>query len=73
VVGAERRRAAGLSGKADTHHRAHRSGRATGDRRAGVKRAHIPYKGTPDEFAAYLRAEISKWAKAAQLAGVEPQ
>lgn len=28
---------------------------------------------TPDEFAAYLRAEIAKWARAAKAAGVEPQ
>jgi tripartite-type tricarboxylate transporter receptor subunit TctC len=44
------------------------------DTKARLATENIEVVGsTPDEFAAYLRAEISKWAKAAKLAGVEPQ
>lgn len=32
-----------------------------------------PVGGSPDEFAAYLRAETAKWAKVVQAAGIKPE
>jgi len=31
-----------------------------------------PLTSSPDEFAAYLRAEIDKWAKVVKVAGMKP-
>jgi tripartite-type tricarboxylate transporter receptor subunit TctC len=32
-----------------------------------------PVGNTPEEFAAYVKSEIVKWAKVLQLAGVKPE
>ena len=32
-----------------------------------------PSPNTPDEFAAYLKSEITKWAKIIRAAGVKPE
>ncbi|HEY4143043.1 MAG TPA: tripartite tricarboxylate transporter substrate binding protein [Pseudolabrys sp.] len=32
-----------------------------------------PIGGTPDQFAAYVKSEIAKWAKVIEIAGVKPQ
>jgi tripartite-type tricarboxylate transporter receptor subunit TctC len=32
-----------------------------------------PVGSSPEEFAAYLRAETAKWAKVVQAAGIKPE
>jgi tripartite-type tricarboxylate transporter receptor subunit TctC len=32
-----------------------------------------PVGNTPDQFAAYIKTELAKWAKVARAAGIEPQ
>ena len=38
-----------------------------------VGQGHEPGGDTPDEYAAFIRAEIDKWAKVAKAAGIKEQ
>ena len=38
-----------------------------------IAQAIDPVGNTPEEFAAYVRSEIVKWAKVLQMAGVKPE
>jgi tripartite-type tricarboxylate transporter receptor subunit TctC len=38
-----------------------------------VSQGHEPAGDGPDEYAAFIRAEIAKWSKVAKAAGIKPQ